>query len=132
MMADTDAATLRMEGGESSSRSSSPGGLLHEEHSMESLINISESSEDGLNSGEVPVEIVDEESDRALAESNEKADDKTSATAGDNQNVSETEKKKKRRISKRRERKISLSSSDRVVLQIAGVEVNSRQTQRLK
>ena len=109
------------------SRSSSPDmALCTLEHSMESLIN-SDSSEECVLEGspvedlegtpngndEVIVQVVNEEESKASDEAFE-----------DTQEEKGTGKRRKRRISSRRERKISLTSSDKVVSKVAGVQVS--------
>lgn len=124
-----DRGTVEEEG----SRDSSPGtsGLITVEileRSMDSLI-VSDSSEDGgILAGKAPEDAVDVGPDLvAVPDTDSIVEDE-----GDSSELILKEeppregvksKKNKRRISSRRARKISLSSSDRAVCKIAGVEV---------
>ncbi len=132
--------------GAGSSRGSSPDGTVEIlEHSMESLI-ISDSSEEGILTEEgqegltlrldleVGAEQLEVEVEAvnilALAEDEEgrqfEDDSGEILLKGEAQEErKKLTKSKKRRISSRRERKISLSSSDKVVCKIAGVEVGN-------
>lgn len=94
------------------------------EHSLESLT-VSDSSEEGImilprgDSAEQLLACQDEPgSETAVGEN------KATREAEDVGEDQKSAKPKKRRISSRRERKIGLSSTDRVVREIAGVQVN--------
>lgn len=126
-----------------SSRGSSPEEIVEIlEHSMESLI-VSDSSEDCILTEEVTpgltlrLDVEDADSEQLgnvsvniLGEEDEEPPQfEENGEAPSKEEVQEEgkpdTKRKKRRISSRRERKISLTSSDRVVRKIAGVEVKT-------
>lgn len=121
---------------ENSSRSSSPDVSRSAEileHSMESLI-ISDSSEGCISTENLTqnleLEVVPDESVTETGRMNagEDSGGKVSEETLEEQAQEEDKaaaKRKKRRISSRRPRKISLTSSDKVVCKIAGVQVTS-------
>lgn len=113
----TDINSPQAQREEGSSRGSSPDmarPIL--EHSMESLI-ISDSSEEGTPTG---LELELESADQLEVDIGE---EESKASEGAQGGVKT--KGKKRRISSRRARKISLTSSDRVVCNKAGVQVTT-------
>ena len=118
-----------------SSKESSPEARPLLEHSMESLI-VSDTSEDGILTENAPgneVDCISEDAvlcpdDMDAANLEEGAGE---AGSGDGvvtkENADRDNKQRKKRLSKRRGRKISLSSSDRMVSEVAGVKVRSTQ-----
>jgi hypothetical protein len=139
---------LRADGGEEAERrsrssSGSPGANERStnsveilEHSMESLV-VSDSSEEGILMGEIPggtegvvAEQLEgggsfsgDDSNEVIIAANEaevaNSDRKAELQDGEGSKV----KRKKRRISSRRTRTVKLSESDRVICEIAGVQV---------
>ncbi len=91
------------------------------EHSMESLI-ISDSGEEQENS---PTQLDEEEDMVDIAFDGRSRTGPPVSGESSQGGEGDSAKGKKRRISQRRARKISLTSSDRVVSKVAGVEVST-------
>ena len=112
--------------GDGSSRGTTPDDVVRIlDHSMESLI-LSDSSEEGITSRDDLTVGLDGEVEDGAAINILGGDEGAEDTEDKEESRGEGKEanKKKRRISSKRARKISLTSSDRVVCKIAGVEVS--------